>query len=367
MSLNIGIIGLPNVGKSTVFNALTDAQNAEVANYPFCTIQPNKAIVPVPDARLDKLHELVGVKDKINATIEFVDIAGLVKGASHGEGLGNQFLGNIRDADAIIHVVRCFDDPNVVHITAQPEPRIDIEIVSTELILADLQQLENKIERLERQIKGDKKVYGPLLDLALALQQHLEQGHPVRTYSGCASDLFKGFNREMRFLTAKPVIYVANVDEAALTKSNTYLDEVRAVAAQEGAEVITLCAKLEEELVDLSEEETAEYLLLAGVKESGLAQLIRKSYRLLNLISYFSMNQKEVRAWTIHDGWTAPQAAGVIHTDFEKGFIRAEVLAFDVFARYGSSGAAKAAGALRIEGKEYIVKDGDVIYFRFNL
>lgn len=367
MSLNIGIIGLPNVGKSTVFNALTDAQNAEVANYPFCTIQPNKAIVPVPDQRLDKLHELVGVKDKINATIEFVDIAGLVKGASHGEGLGNQFLGNIRDADAIIHVVRCFDDPNVVHITAQPEPRSDIEIVSMELILADLQQLENKIERLERQVKGDKKVYGPLLDLALALQEHLQQGHPVRIYPGCTSDVFKGFNREMRFLTAKPVIYVANVDEAALTEGNAYLDEVAVVAAQEGAEVITLCAKLEEELVDLSEEETIEYLLLAGVEESGLAQLIRKSYRLLNLISFFSMNQKEVRAWTIHDGWTAPQAAGVIHTDFEKGFIRAEVLAFDVFARYGSSGAAKAAGALRIEGKEYIVKDGDVIYFRFNL
>lgn len=367
MSLNIGIIGLPNVGKSTVFNALTDAQNAEVANYPFCTIQPNKAIVPVPDPRLDKLHELVGVKDKINATIEFVDIAGLVKGASHGEGLGNQFLGNIRDADAIIHVVRCFDDPNVVHITAQPEPRSDIEIVSLELILADLQQLDNKMERLERQVKGDRKVYGPLLDLALALQKHLQQGHPVRIYPGSASDVFKGFNREMRFLTAKPVIYVANVDEAALTEGNAYLDEVAVVAAQEGAEVITLCAKLEEELVDLSEEETAEYLLLAGVEESGLAQLIRKSYRLLNLISFFSMNQKEVRAWTIHDGWTAPQAAGVIHTDFEKGFIRAEVLAFDVFARYGSSGAAKAAGTLRIEGKEYIVKDGDVIYFRFNL
>ncbi len=367
MSLNIGIIGLPNVGKSTVFNALTDAQNAEVANYPFCTIQPNKAIVPVPDTRLDKLHELVGVKNKINATIEFVDIAGLVKGASHGEGLGNQFLGNIRDADAIIHVVRCFDDPNVVHITAQPDPRVDIEIVSTELILADLQQLENKIERLERQIKGDRKVYGPLLDLALALREQLEQGYPVRTYSGSAADVFKGFNREMRFLTAKPVIYVANVDEAALTEGNDYLDEVSVVAEQEGAEVITLCAKLEEELVDLSEEETAEYLLLAGVAESGLAQLIRKSYRLLNLISFFSMNEKEVRAWTIHDGWTAPQAAGVIHTDFEKGFIRAEVLAYNVFVQYGSSGAAKAAGALRIEGKEYIVKDGDVIYFRFNL
>lgn len=367
MSLSIGIIGLPNVGKSTVFNALTNAQNAEVANYPFCTIQPNKAIVPVPDARLDRMHELVGVPDKIYAPIEFVDIAGLVKGASHGEGLGNQFLGNIRDADALVHAVRCFDDPNVVHISAQPEPRVDIEIVSTELILADLQQLETKIERLERQIKGDRKVYGPILELALALIDHLEQGYPVNTYSKRDSNVFQSFNREMRFLTAKPVIYVANVDEAALSDGNAYLDEVHAVAAEQGAEVIMLCAKLEEELVDLNEKETAEYLLLSGVEESGLTQLIRKSYRLLNLISFFSMNEKEVRAWTIHDGWTAPQAAGVIHTDFEKGFIRAEVLGYETFVQHGGSGAARAAGALRIEGKEYIVADGDVIYFRFNL
>jgi GTP-binding protein YchF len=367
MSLNIGIIGLPNVGKSTVFNALTEAQNAEVANYPFCTIQPNKAIVPVPDARLDHLYELVGVPDKINATIEFVDIAGLVKGASQGEGLGNQFLGNIRDADAIVHVVRCFDNPNVVHISAQPDPRVDIEIVGMELILADLQQLENKIERLERQIKGDRNVYGPILELALALQEHLEQGYPVHTYSERDSNVFESFNRDMRFLTAKPVIYVANVDEAALSEGNAYLEEVHAVAGEEGAEVIILCASLEEELIDLSEEETIEYLLLSGVEESGLAQLIRKSYRLLNLISFFSMNENEVRAWTIQDGWTAPQAAGVIHTDFEKGFIRAEVLGYETFAQHGSSGAAKAAGVLRIEGKEYIVEDGDVIYFRFNL
>jgi len=367
MSLNIGIIGLPNVGKSTVFNALTEAQNAEVANYPFCTIQPNKAIVPVPDTRLDRLHELVGVPDKINATIEFIDIAGLVKGASQGEGLGNQFLGNIRDADAVIHVVRCFDDPNVVHISAQPEPRVDIEIIKTELILADLQQLENKIERLERQIKGDKKVYGPIFDLALSLQDHLERGDPVQAYADRNSDVFTSFNKEMRFLTAKPVIYVANVDEAALSEGNEYLTEVHAVAAEQGAEVITLCASLEHELVDLAEEEKLEYLLLSGVEESGLTQLIRKSYRLLNLISYFSMNENEVRAWTIHEGWTAPQAAGVIHTDFEKGFIRAEVVAFETFERYGSSTAARAAGALRIEGKGYIVEDGDVIYFRFNL
>lgn len=367
MSLSIGIVGLPNVGKSTVFNALTEAQNAEVANYPFCTIQPNKAIVPVPDERLDKLHELVRVPEKIYATIEFVDIAGLVKGASQGEGLGNQFLGNIRDADAIVHVVRCFDDPNVVHVSARPDPRTDIEIVNVELILADLQQLENKIEKLERQIKGDRKVYGPILDLALTLQEHLESGEPVQSFGDRSSDVFENFNKEMRFLSFKPVIYLANVDEEALLESNEYLAEVQALAAEHNAEVIILCASLEQELVDLPQDEKEEYLLLSGVEENGLAQLIRKSYHMLNLISYFSMNENEVRAWTIHKGWTAPQAAGVIHTDFERGFIRAEVLSYGDFVHHGGSPAAKAAGALRIEGKEYVVEDGDVIFFRFNV
>ncbi len=367
MSLSIGIIGLPNVGKSTTFNALTEAQNAEVANYPFCTINPNQAVVPVPDARLDRLHELAGVPNKLYATIEFFDIAGLVEGASRGEGLGNQFLGNIRDADAIIHVVRCFEDPNVVHINPQPEPRADIEIVATELILADLQQLQSKIEKLERQIKGDRKVFGPILNLALALQTHLEGGNPIKTYPSQAGELFEDFNKEMRFLTAKPVIYAANVDEASLAEGNAYVQEVAVVAGEQGAEVIRLCARLEEELVDLSPEEQQEYLLLAGVDEGGLQQLIRKSYRLLNLISFFTMNEKEVRAWTIEDGWKAPQAAGVIHTDFERGFIRAEVVTFEAFAAHGSTAAARAAGALRIEGKDYVVVDGDVIYFRFNL
>lgn len=367
MALNIGIIGLPNVGKSTVFNALTETQHAEVANYPFCTIQPNRAIVPVPDARLDELHQLANVPDKIYATIEFVDIAGLVKGASHGEGLGNQFLGNIRDADAIVHVVRCFDDPNVIHISAEPEPRVDIEIVNTELILADLQQLENKIERLQRQIKGDRRVYGPIRSLALELKDHLEQGHLIQSYPGRDSEGFTQFNREMRFLTAKPLIYLANVDEAGLSGGGECLAEVKAVAAEQRAPVIMLCASLEQELVDLPPEEKEEYLLLSGVTESGLAQLIRTSYRLLNLISFFSMNDNEVRAWTIEEGWTAPRAAGVIHTDFEQGFIRAEVVDYETFVRYGSFAAARAAGALRIEGRDYVVQDGDVIYFRFNL
>lgn len=367
MTLSIGIIGLPNVGKSTTFNALTAAQNAEVANYPFCTISPNKAIVPIPDKRLDHLHELAGVPNKIYATIEFVDIAGLVEGASRGEGLGNQFLGNIRDADAIIHVVRCFDDPNVVHINPQPQPRSDIEIVATELILADLQQLENKIEKLERQIKGDRKIYGPILDLALTLRAHLESGRPIKTYPHQANEVFQKFNKEMRFLTAKPVIFAANVDEDALAEDNDYVQEVNEVAAEQGAQVIRLCSKLEEELVDLPADEQEEYLLLAGIEERGLDQLIQKSTELLNLISFFTMNEKEVRAWTIPKGWKAPQAAGVIHTDFEKGFIRAEVLNYADFARYGSSAAARAAGALRIEGRDYVVEDGDVIYFRFNV
>lgn len=367
MSLNIGIIGLPNVGKSTTFNALTRAQNAEVANYPFCTIQPNKAIVPVPDPRLDILHELVGVPEKIYTTIEFVDIAGLVKGASLGEGLGNQFLGNIRDAEAIVHVVRCFEDPNVVHISAQPEPRVDIEIVNLELILADLQQLEGKMERLEGQVKGDRKVYGPILDLAGQLKAYLESGRPIATFPDRDQASFIELNKEMRFLSAKPVIFAVNVDEESLAAGSACIEEVRQVAAEQNAGVIVLSAEMEAELIGLSDEERLEYLALAGTEESGLDQLIRKSYGLLNLISYFTMNEKEVRAWTIQDGWTAPQAAGVIHTDFERGFIRAEVVDFETFAEQGGMAEARAAGQLRVEGKEYVVHDGDVIYFRFNV
>ena len=366
MSLSIGIIGLPNVGKSTVFNALTKAQNAEVANYPFCTIQPNKAIVPVPDERLDKLHELVGVPDKIYATIEFLDIAGLVKGASHGEGLGNQFLGNIRDADAIVHVVRCFEDPNVVHVSPQPQPRVDIEIVNIELILADLQQLEGKMERLEGQVKGDRKTYGPIQELAGRLKEHLESGRPIATYPD-RDPTFAAFDKEMRFLSAKPVIFAVNVDEESLAGGSACIEEVRQVAAEQGAEVIVLSAEMEAELIGLSDEERQEYLDLVGATESGLDQLIRKSYSLLDLISYFTMNEKQVRAWTIQDGWTAPKAAGVVHTDFERGFIRAEVVDFDTFAEQGGTAEARAAGLLRVEGKEYVVQDGDVIYFRFNV
>jgi GTP-binding protein YchF len=365
MALRIGIVGLPNVGKSTAFNALTKAQNAEVANYPFCTIKPNKAIVAVPDARVGKLAELAHLSRTIQATIEFVDIAGLVKGASQGEGLGNQFLGNIRDADAIIHVVRCFDDANVVHISEKPDPRQDIEIINTELILADLQQLERKIEKLTRQVKGDKGLR-PSLDLALALKEHLEAGHPINTYP--EQDVtYHNLAGELRFLTSKPIIYAANVDEAGLESDNEYVQVVRQMGHEGGVVVVKLCAQLEADLIGLTDEEQAEYLALANVEESGLAQIIRQSYDILGLISFFTMNEEEVRAWALRQGWKAPQAAGLIHTDFEKGFIRAEVIPFDVYVKYGSETAVKAAGAMRVEGKEYVVQDGDVIYFRFNV
>lgn len=367
MALSIGIIGLPNVGKSTTFNALTRAQNAQVANYPFCTIEPNKAIVPVPDERVEKLHELVGVPDAIHATIEFVDIAGLVRGASKGEGLGNQFLANIRDAEAIVHVVRCFQDPNVVHVGGSPQPRQDIEVVNVELILADLQQLERKIERLEGQVRGDRRTYLPILEKAQALKDHLEQEQAIRTYPDQENNAFQTLNNEMRFLSSKPVIYAVNVDEDSLGQEDDCTEEVREVAREDGAETVKLCAKLEEEMASLTDEEQQEFLELAGARESGLDQVIRKSYEMLGLISFFTMNENEVRAWTIRRGWKAPQAAGVIHTDFEKGFIRAEVIPFETFVEYGSAAAAKAAGKMQLEGRDYVVQDGDVIYFRFNV
>lgn len=366
MSLSIGIVGLPNVGKSTVFNALTGAQNAVVANYPFCTIEPNRAIAPLPDPRLEKLAKLVKVPHVIHATIEFVDIAGLVKGASHGEGLGNQFLGQIRNVDAILHVVRCFDDPNVVHISDQIDPRSDIEIVNLELALADLQQLERKIERLSSMVKGDKKLQ-TMLDLAHALQDHLQRGHPVVTYPGHEDEKFLELNQELRFLTGKPVIYAANVDEAGLGGDNYYLTSVQAVAAEQKAHVVTLCARLEEEMLDMEPAERLEFLRLSGAEESGLGQVIRTGFDILGLITFFTKNENEARAWTIHRGSTAPKAAGVIHTDFERGFIRAEVTPFEIFVQYGSDAAVRAAGKMKLEGKEYIVQDGDVIYFRFNV
>ncbi|MBI2423007.1 MAG: redox-regulated ATPase YchF [Candidatus Hydrogenedentes bacterium] len=366
MALSIGIVGLPNVGKSTTFNALTKAQNAEAANYPFCTIEPNKAIVPVPDKRLDKLAELVKPQRILFSTIEFVDIAGLVKGASTGEGLGNQFLGNIRETSAIVHVVRCFDDENVIHVNAKTDPADDIEVINTELIMADLQQLEKRIDRLRKQAKGDKKIQ-PQIDIAEALIAHLNSGQPASLFPDRESDAFIALDKEMQFITTKAVIFAANVDEAGLGEDNDHVKAVRAYAEKHGAEVVKLCAKIEEEMTGMSDEERHEFLADLGATESGLDQVIRKGFHALGLISYFTAGEKEVRAWTIHTGWTAPQAAGVIHSDFERGFIRAEVIPYEVYVKHGSEQACKAAGQMSVEGKDYIVQDGDVMHFRFNV
>ncbi len=366
MALSVGIVGLPNVGKSTTFNALSGAQNAQVANFPFTTINPNRAIVPLPDPRVDKLADLVHVPNRIHATVEFVDIAGLVRGASKGEGLGNQFLDQIRTTDALVHVVRCFDDPNVVHISERPEPREDIEIVNIELALADLGQLERKIERLGSAVKGDKKLQ-PVLDLAQRLRGHLQAGKPVSSFKDTDSESLHSLVEELRFLTSKPVIYAANVDETGLGENNPYVQAVRQTAAEQGAEVVVLCARLEEEMISMNEADRREFMELAGAECCGLDQVIRKGFEALDLISFFTKNENEVRAWNVRRGTLAPKAAGTIHTDFERGFIRAEVIPYDVFVQYGSDAAVKAHGLMRLEGKEYPVQDGDVIYFRFNV
>lgn len=366
MSLSIGIVGLPNVGKSTTFNALCGVQQAQVANFPFTTIHPNRAVVPLPDPRVEKLQELVQVPNTIHAAIEFVDIAGLVKGASHGEGLGNQFLDQIRSTDAIVQVVRCFDDPNVVHVSEQPEPRADIEVINLELALSDLQQLERKIERLGSAVKGDRKLQ-PTLEAALRLQEHLQLGRPVSSFPELGSEIIQTLVQEMRFLTAKPVIYAANVDETGFGPQNPYIDAVVQVAEEQGAEVVVLSARLEEEMLEMTAEERQEFMELVGAECCGLEQVIQKSFQALHLISFFTKNENEVRAWTVPAGTTAPKAAGTIHTDFERGFIRAEVVPFETFVKYGSDAAVKSAGQMRLEGKEYLVKDGDVIFFRFNV
>ena len=363
MPLQIGIIGLPNVGKSTLFNVLTQAQNAEVANYPFCTIEPNQAVVPVPDERVDKLAQLVGVQKAIKTTVEFIDVAGLVKGASQGEGLGNQFLGTIRNTDALLHVVRCFDDHNVVHINENPDPKDDIEIIQVELVLADLEQVDKKIEKLSRQIKGDKKLAGTLA-MAQQIKEHLQGGNPIRTLLTQTNSEFYTLNQELRFLTAKPVIYTANVGEDTDHSNNPYLESIRKIAELENSHVVTISALFESELNLLNKNERDDYLALSGIEESGLVQVVQTGYRALNLISFFTYNDQEARAWTVRDGATAPEAAGQIHTDFQRGFIKAEVIPFSVFEEYKSTAAAKEAGKLRIEGKEYIVKDGDVILFK---
>ncbi|MCY4019583.1 MAG: redox-regulated ATPase YchF [Chloroflexi bacterium] len=366
MSLSIGIVGLPNVGKSTLFNALTQSQNAAAENYPFCTIEANRAVVPLPDARLTKLQRWVGVPEAIPARVDFVDVAGLVKGASEGEGLGNRFLGHIRDVDAIVHVVRCFNDDNVVHVNAKPDPADDIAVINTELALADLQQLERRLEKLEREVKGDRELL-PALEMARKIAAYVGAGEPLRAFPERADSAFVALNREMRFLTAKPVIYLANVDEDGLQGNSAFLAGTKQIAAAEGAQVIAVCASLEGEFGGLSDEERAEFLSLYDIGESSLERLIRECYRALGLISYFTFNENETRSWTIQEGWTAPQAAGVIHSDFERGFIRAEVIPFSVFEQYQDRNLIKSAGLMQVEGRDYIVCDGDVILFRFNV
>ena len=366
MGLSIGIVGLPNVGKSTLFNALTKAQNAESANYPFCTIEPNKAIVPVPDSRLDELSKLVNPARQVNSTIEFFDIAGLVKGASRGEGLGNQFLSNIRETDAILHLVRCFENDDVVHVDGSINPIRDIEVIETELLLSDIQTLERKIEKLQKLAKGDKAAK-QMLDDAEILLEFLNKGNSASQYAEKEKESVKQLFSELRLMTAKKVIYCANVDESELLEDNEFVFAVKKFADGKDADAVKISAKVEEEMIGLSDEERNEFLDSYGVKESGLEKIIRTGFHTLGLISYFTAGPKEVRAWTIHNGWKAPQAAGVIHTDFEKGFIRAEVISYDDYIKCGSEAQCKSAGLMRVEGKEYIVKDGDIMHFLFNV
>ncbi|MCZ6105249.1 redox-regulated ATPase YchF [Campylobacter ureolyticus] len=367
MSLSVGIVGLPNVGKSTTFNALTKAQNAAAQNYPFCTIEPNKAIVPVPDARLDALAKIVKPNKIQHSTIEFVDIAGLVKGASKGEGLGNKFLANIRETELILHIVRCFDDENITHVESSIDPVRDIQIIEMELILADIEQLNKKIERLGKEVKAGKKGAKELFDMANLLLEHLNEGKTARSFDDFESEAFTELNKELRLLSAKDVIYAANVDEDAIQNDNEYVKTLKEYAQKNNSEVMKLCSKIEEELIGLDDLEAKEMLESLGAEESGLDAIIRRSFAKLNLISYFTAGVVEVRAWTITNGWKAPKAASVIHNDFEKGFIRAEVISHDDFIECGGENGAKEAGKMRLEGKDYIVQDGDVMHFRFNV
>lgn len=367
MALQCGIVGLPNVGKSTLFNCLSNAK-AQAANFPFCTIEPNVGVIAVPDERLNRLAELVHPQKIVPTTVEIVDIAGLVKGASKGEGLGNKFLANIRETDAILHVLRCFEDENVTHVDGDVDPVRDKEIIDAELQLKDLETVENRIQKVEKQAKtgGDKEAK-IAFEVYSRIREALLRGESARTVTFDVKDENK-IARELFLLTSKPVLYVCNVDEASAVKGNRYVEAVRQAVKNENAEILIVAAKIESEIAELDVYEEREmFLKEIGLEESGVSRLIRSAYRLLNLQTYFTAGVQEVRAWTFERGWKAPQCAGIIHTDFEKGFIRTEVIKYDDYIRYGSETAVKEAGKMGVEGKEYIVQDGDIMHFRFNV
>ena len=365
MSFKCGIVGLPNVGKSTLFNALTNSSKAQAANFPFCTIDPNIGIVTVPDKRLDNLAKISKSKKIINTTISFVDIAGLVKGASKGEGLGNKFLSNLREVDLLIHVVRCFENDNIVHVNGKIDPVSDKEVIDYELIIKDLETIDKRLDKIQKQaVVGDKEKKIEC-DILMSCKSHLENGKNLRNLE--LEDNKLKWIKHLNLITIKPLIYVANIDESIIKEDNNHVKELEVIAEKENLKIIKICASLEEQLYDLNEDEKLLFLDDYGIKDSGLDRLINASYDTLRLITYFTAGEKEVRAWTVKNGSKAPQAAGVIHTDFEKGFIKAEVISYNDYINYGSELKCKESGKLSIEGKDYIVNDGDIMHFRFNV